>query len=146
MCLGLIAMWAVHAGIDWDWEVPAVTLWLFALAGAALAARRSDRGRFQTAPSTTPFIGLGVVAAGFLSAHVTVAHDHLDRAQRAFDDGSYNVSALQAKAAIRAIGSLADPYEMLGYSELNGGRPRRALTAMREAVKRDPQAWRVHSA
>ena len=30
--------WAIHAGVDWDWEMPAVTLWVFALGGAALAA------------------------------------------------------------------------------------------------------------
>jgi hypothetical protein len=30
------AVWLVHAGIDWDWEMPAVTLPLLALLGAAL--------------------------------------------------------------------------------------------------------------
>jgi O-antigen ligase len=29
--------WTVHAGIDWDWEMPAVTVWLFCVGGAALA-------------------------------------------------------------------------------------------------------------
>jgi len=31
-------VWVLHAGIDWDWEVPAVTLWLLALAGAAASS------------------------------------------------------------------------------------------------------------
>ena len=31
-------VWVLHAGIDWDWEIPAVTLWLFALAAQAGAA------------------------------------------------------------------------------------------------------------
>src|SRR5215218_3411374 len=35
--------WLIHAGLDWDWEMPAVTLWLFALGGLALGARRRDR-------------------------------------------------------------------------------------------------------
>ncbi len=29
--------WALHAGLDWDWEMPAVTLWFFAAGGLALA-------------------------------------------------------------------------------------------------------------
>ena len=29
--------WAVHAGVDWDWELAAVTIWVFGLAGIALA-------------------------------------------------------------------------------------------------------------
>src|SRR5439155_16117728 len=31
--LGVTAAWAVHAGLDWDWETPAVTVVVFALAG-----------------------------------------------------------------------------------------------------------------
>jgi hypothetical protein len=29
--------WTIHAGLDWDWQMPVVTLPVFALAGAALA-------------------------------------------------------------------------------------------------------------
>jgi hypothetical protein len=32
------AVFVVHAGVDWDWEMPAVSLIFLALAGAALAA------------------------------------------------------------------------------------------------------------
>ena len=31
-------MWAVHAGVDWDWQMPAATAWVFAAGGLALAA------------------------------------------------------------------------------------------------------------
>jgi hypothetical protein len=42
-------MWVVHAAIDWDWQLPAVTLPAVVLAGALLAASevvpsRSDEG------------------------------------------------------------------------------------------------------
>ena len=43
--LALGAVWAVHAGIDWDWEMPAVTLWLFALAGLGLSKPVSEGAR-----------------------------------------------------------------------------------------------------
>ena len=36
------AAWTVHAGIDWDWELPAVTIWLFCVGGAALALPRAQ--------------------------------------------------------------------------------------------------------
>ena len=32
-----LAAWAVHAGLDWDWEMPAVTMPALLLAGAAVA-------------------------------------------------------------------------------------------------------------
>ena len=43
-----LAVWAVHSGVDWDWEMPALTLVAIVLAGAALGAAQSlderDRG------------------------------------------------------------------------------------------------------
>src|SRR5437764_14781813 len=33
--------WALEAGIDWQWEMPGVTVLVFALGGAGLATRRS---------------------------------------------------------------------------------------------------------
>jgi hypothetical protein len=35
------AVFAVHAGLDWDWEMPVVTLAALACAGAALTHRSS---------------------------------------------------------------------------------------------------------
>ena len=36
---------SLHAGIDLDWEMPAVTAWLFAAAGLALAALHAEQPR-----------------------------------------------------------------------------------------------------
>src|SRR3954454_22529010 len=33
------AMLCLHAGVDWDWEMPALFVWLFGAGGVALAAR-----------------------------------------------------------------------------------------------------------
>ncbi|MDQ3631643.1 MAG: O-antigen ligase family protein [Actinomycetota bacterium] len=41
---GAASAWALHAGIDWDWEMPAVTLWIFAAGGLALSAAPAPAG------------------------------------------------------------------------------------------------------
>jgi hypothetical protein len=41
----VLLAWALHAGIDWDWEMPALSLIFFAIGGAVLARRRSPRDR-----------------------------------------------------------------------------------------------------
>jgi O-Antigen ligase len=48
--------WAIHAGVDWDWQMPVVSLPFFALAGAGFAARRSPTPRLAAtgAPATPP--------------------------------------------------------------------------------------------
>ncbi len=42
--LAACVVWAVHAGVDWDWEMPVVTLGFFAVAGAALSPRIGGSG------------------------------------------------------------------------------------------------------
>jgi hypothetical protein len=48
--LAVCVVWALRAGIDWDWEMPVVTLVFFAVAGAALSPLR---GRGRTSASAT---------------------------------------------------------------------------------------------
>jgi hypothetical protein len=38
-----LAVWAVHAGVDWDWEMPALTLVAIVLAGGVLGAAQASR-------------------------------------------------------------------------------------------------------
>ena len=43
-----LAVWAFHTGLDWDWEMPAVTLLAIVIAGALIAQSE------QPAPSGAP--------------------------------------------------------------------------------------------
>jgi O-antigen ligase len=54
---GGCAAWLVHASIDWDWEMPAVTLPVIVMAGALIAAAEGD-----PAPIVAP--NVRVAAAG----------------------------------------------------------------------------------
>ena len=57
----VLLAWAIHAGMDWDWEMPVVTLVFFLLGGFALAntaggtsastARRAWPGQKLSGPS-----------------------------------------------------------------------------------------------
>jgi O-antigen ligase len=54
----------VHAGVDWDWELPAVTLAGLACAAGVLVAARAGRGRIVVP---------GPIRAGMLALAVTAA-------------------------------------------------------------------------
>jgi O-antigen ligase len=56
----------VHAGIDWDWEMPAVTLAALGCAAALLVAQREGQGLVELSPRWR-------AAAGFSTAVVAVA-------------------------------------------------------------------------
>jgi O-antigen ligase len=52
---GALAVWCVHASVDWDWEMPAVTLPALFLAGAVFpAVRRERRGGRSTQAAQLP--------------------------------------------------------------------------------------------
>jgi hypothetical protein len=42
-CCAVSAVWLLHATIDWDWELPAVTLPVVIMAGALIAASEQRR-------------------------------------------------------------------------------------------------------
>ena len=45
----VLLAWAVHAGVDWDWQMPVVTIVFFSLGGFVLARSAPDHG--AVAPS-----------------------------------------------------------------------------------------------
>jgi len=48
--IGALAVFAIHAGLDWDWELPALTLVALVLAGLVLA-RSPARSAARDAPA-----------------------------------------------------------------------------------------------
>jgi hypothetical protein len=53
LAAGFVA-WAIHAGLDWDWEMPALTLIALLLGAAALAWSERPRRRMEAPPAGEP--------------------------------------------------------------------------------------------
>ncbi|HEV2813916.1 MAG TPA: O-antigen ligase family protein [Solirubrobacteraceae bacterium] len=139
-------LWCAHAGIDWDWEMPATVVWLFALGGAA-AGRRRGRSR-QEESSSFPRIA---VALGVLVVALTpyLAYRSESYLQQAIDRFYANDCAGAREAALDSIdhlGSRPEPYEIIGFCAAIRGEAERGLPAMREAVEQDPRGWEAHLA
>jgi O-antigen ligase len=134
--------WALHAGVDWDWEMPAVTFWFFALGGAALAASERERTRFgRVAPSVRLVTGLGVLALAAVPAVVGASQRHIDASSAAFARQDCGTAASEARKAVSTLSLRPEPYELLAYCEIRAGRPRQAVADARKAVDRDPHNW-----
>lgn len=138
--------WALHAGFDWDWEMPAVTLWFFAAGGLALA-RRSSVARKRT-PGVKPIVRLASVAGCLLlvlvPALVYVSDGALRDSALAFRDGDCATASDRARQSRAVLSVRPEPYIILGYCEVRGGLPRRGVRTMREAVSRDPENWEAY--
>lgn len=134
--------WLVRAGLDWDWEMPAITLWLFAAGGAAAAVSRESRRRpLKLAAALRLPVSLICVAVAVLPGVLAVSQSRLDRASAAFANDDCANASTQARDSLDVIGFRPEPHEILAYCLARAGRYGPARKEAREAVRRDPGNW-----
>jgi O-antigen ligase len=145
--VAVFVAWGVHAGLDWIWEMPAVTAWVFALAGFALASRAAPR-QAEAAPgrSLRVAIGIGCLVLAVLPFQVSRSQRALGDSERIFSASPRDCPRAidRALASIEAVGARAEPWEILAYCDIGESQPRLALQAARNAVARDRQNWIYH--
>jgi O-Antigen ligase len=130
----------VHAGLDWDWEVPLVTLPALAFAASLVVLARGDAGE----ELSRSWRALGAVAGAaivLVSLVVHVGNRAVGAAEEALANG---VPAAADDRARRARGWMpwaAHPWQLLGEAQLSARRDVRARTSLAEAVQRDPERW-----
>lgn len=140
-----LLMWAVHAGVDYDWELPAVGFGLFAVTGLALARPETSSRGYDRRHRAWAFRALAAAACVvvFVTAvRIVIADTAINKAdddivQRADCDGA----SAKAHTALSAVASHPKAYEILAVCDLSKGRYPEATTAMRNAISRDPSQW-----
>lgn len=141
--LAAAVTWAVHAGLDWDWEMPAVTLWLFAAGG--LAAGRTPPAHRTAAPRPLRLgIGIGILVLAVVPFLVWRSQTKIAEATTALLASDCPTAVDAALDATEALGARAEPYELLAFCDVRLGQPRLALRAIDAAIERDPNSWEVH--
>lgn len=138
-------IWALHAGVDWDWEMPVVTLPIFAAAGAALSPSRGSGRGWVPGYSSRMMLGLLCLITVASPLVIIGSQSRLDDAEHALY-ASNNCKAASS-AALSSIGWLdirPQPYEIVGLCDVERGLPRLGISAMEQAVRRDPGSWEVY--
>ena len=144
--LALAVTWIVHAGVDWDWELPSVTLPIVALLGAACAGDAAGASARAGGVGRLPRLlaGLGILLLMVTPARVAISQQHVEQALSAFRQGRCDVAIDSSLKAAEALNSNPVPFELLGYCDVYAGRPELAVRMLRAAVRRDPDAWDLH--
>jgi O-antigen ligase len=143
--LAVGAVWALHAGVDWDWEMPVVTLVFFSIAGLALAPRRTRRaggGRHWVpkAPARAAIAAL-CLASVVLPVLIIGSQSRLDAAEHDLYASNCNSAGAAARSSLSWIGVRAQPSEIIGFCDLIRGRPQPGVRAMQQAHRADPESW-----
>ena len=133
----------VHAGIDWDWELPALTV-LALLCGTAMlaAARRSDTplqlGTWGRGIAVAGSLGVAAVAFVALVGNNAIAHS-----DTAADDGNWSKAESEARKAKRWAPWSSEPWQRLGEAHLGQDRFATAEQDFREAIDREPRDFEL---
>jgi hypothetical protein len=134
-------MLAVHAGVDWDWEMPALFVWLFGAGGVALAAREQGT-RWGDIGRTPRILGaLAILVLALTPALMWRSQGPLVAADQAFARRDCKSAIDDALTAIGRFGTRPEPWEVLGYCDGRAGQFALATRAMDAAHARDPRDW-----
>jgi tetratricopeptide (TPR) repeat protein len=133
--LAAYVAYLVGAGVDWDWELAGVTLVALLCGGAILVAGR-DEGessrRFRLVP-----LALGTVIA-LAALYGLIGNLAISRAQDAYNSAEVEQAAAKAQSAEFWAPWSAQPWQLLGDSQLALGKVAAARQSLLTAIEKDP--------
>lgn len=137
---GAVVAYLVHAGMDWDWEMPAVTTAALICGAALVVMARTERG---------PSIGWSWRACGLAAALVLttgtlvglIGNAAMATAVGDLEAGDYASAERNAQRASSWAPWAAEPWHLLGEVHLRKREQVRARQAFEEATARDPHNW-----
>jgi hypothetical protein len=140
--LAAFAAFVVHAGVDWDWELGAVTLTaLFLGAVPILAARRAKSRTLGSAVRVAACVA--VAAASLATIVVFLGNGALGRAEDDVASKSYADAIDEANRARRLMPWSPWPLITRGDAEVGAGDLPAAERSFRHAISIDPGEWRA---
>ena len=141
--LAAMVAWLLHAGVDWDWQMPVISWWLFAAGGLGLARAGKSHARALGVPGrfarVLVMLGIGLVV--LLPVQVGLSQVNLTRALAAFDRGRCNQAVDYALKATSYVGARAEPFEVVAYCDARYHHTVLAVAATQNAINRDPENW-----
>ncbi|MBA2569466.1 MAG: O-antigen ligase family protein [Actinobacteria bacterium] len=141
--LAAYCCYLVHAAVDWDWELPAVTLAGLS-AGAALlvAARPTDTTRAPSPRLLASVLGAACVVS-VLTALALVGNRALEQSADALDRTDSAEAKRQARRAARWTPWASEPWRLLGEGQLAEGDIEAAGASFRKGLAEDSRSWEL---
>lgn len=141
VALAGVVAYVAHASVDWDWEMPVVTITALALAGALVWPSRGERVGERPLAARSLLAVLAVAAVlSFVAIHGNQA---LAQARAAADRGDTTAAARHARTAARWAPWSSAPIQLKGDIALEEGRFATARNLYRQAIAKDPQNWEL---
>jgi O-Antigen ligase len=143
--VGAYVAFLAHCIVDWDWQVPAVTLVaLFAGAAIVVAARGDDaRSVPPLGRRTRRVVGSLAGAAAVVAFVGLIGNLALAKVEDAIPNGHQKEALAQAKKAHRWAPWSAEALRDLGEARILNGQKAAGLADLRSAAAKDPGDWQT---
>ncbi len=139
--LFLIALaWAISAAFDWHWEMPAVTLWLFIIAGAGLSGEIGS-GPNQSPPRNRAALAVGWLVLAVAPLLIGVSYLRVRASGEALAAGNCVKARQSAFSSISLLSVRPEAYEIIGFCDLQIGFPVEGLAAAQKAESYEADNW-----
>jgi hypothetical protein len=140
---GFVAV-VVHAGIDWDWEVPATMIVGLTCAGVLLLAHGAEGTRWWTLGVGPRAACLGVIAALSVLSFVTLTGNrYLRQSSEALDRNDNAAAVRHARRAAKWTPWSTEALQRQADAVLVDGSLARARGLYREAIAKDDGNWEL---
>jgi hypothetical protein len=138
--------WALHAGIDWDWEMPATTIPFIALGGLALGSARSRLAVPARPPGDARLaVAMACVACLVVPVLVVGSQKRYTDARAGFQTGDCRPALGDASDSLQWLAKRSEAYEIMGFCDMFLRFPVPGLQAMRVAQRYDPDNWEIYA-
>jgi O-Antigen ligase len=131
--LGPFVAYAAHAGQDWDWEMPAVTIAAI-VCGLTLLLSARTREAPLAARARAPVAGVAVVLA-VLALLAYAGNRELAVAESGEPSAARHAARLQPWSS--------EPWRLLGEAQLARGQVEAARESFRKGIERDDGDWEL---
>lgn len=140
---GAYVAFLVHAAVDWDWELAAITLCALFCGAAILVAARTE-----ASARAIPVAGrIGAIAAAVLAAVLAggglVGNSALATSNAARGSSDWGKAADYAHRASRWMPWSGDPWDALGVAQYASGDTQAARASFRKGLSIDPGSWEL---
>jgi hypothetical protein len=137
---GAYVAYLLHAGIDWDWELPAVTLAALVCGTALVRLVGADSPaptRLEVAAGAAALVIAVVAGFGY------VGNRALSAAEEALDRSDFPRAESEARSARRWTPWSAESRRLLGEAQFAQGEVAAARSSLRRGVDRDRGDWEL---
>jgi O-Antigen ligase len=133
--------WAIHQGFDWDWQMPAVTLGLFILAGMALARPRDGWTGRSGLPAGRTLVALGWLVLAVAPLFVGISYARLQSSSHELGRQACVSAKREALSSLSLSVERPQSYVIIGVCDLEQGFAQAAVPAMSKAASLEPENW-----